>query len=172
MYRKLLITVVLGVPLLCSAATSTWEAFDYVNCRHWQITTDYRGYGKDYERAKQVVKSLSSPEPESLWQVLYGVRMFEETEDQYGVCITQENKITCDPGTAFPLAGATLIQKRPQTFICSKGCKSIQFPVLYEMGYEDGGDSAEYAPAKRRFERQCHEKRRAKEFFERLDKNR
>jgi hypothetical protein len=170
MYLRLLTAIAFAIPHLSCATTSTWEAFDYKNCRHWQITNDFQGYGHSFEKAEQIARQYASKG--QAWPVLVGGRLFEDVEDQYGVCRTYAGSITCKSDTEFPLAGATFIEVKRQTFRCKNGCERVPFMVLYEMPYEDGSYSAEWAPAARKFEAECHEQHRRKKFFERLNKSR
>ena len=169
MHIKLLMMIAFTAPLMCHAATSTWEAFEYKNCRHWEITNDFLRNGESFNKAKKIEKEINASLTQPKWSVLYGFRMFEEAEGQYGVCSEQANnhntRIECRAETKFPLAGTTFAEVKPQVFECVKGCKKIPFSILYAKGYEDGGDSIEWERAIRKFELTCHEERRAKKFF-------
>ena len=172
MSPRLLILIVLAIPHLSCAATSTWEAFDYKNCHHWEFTDDFGGYGPSYEKAVQLMDEMTTAEGRN-GIVVQGWKMFEEAEMQYGVCkggIVET--MTCKSATEFPLADATFVEVKPMTFRCTKGCEKVPFTMLYGKGYEDGPDSSDWAPAARKFESQCHEERRYKNYYKRLDKKR
>jgi hypothetical protein len=171
MHPRLLLTVLLAVPVTCCAATTTWETFDYKNCKHWSITDDYEGRGEAFQKAGEVWEKLNQSGAAKDLYVQQGTALFETNSKEYGVCYIRSETprtIECSPDTEFPLAGATFTEQESNTFKCTKGCEKLTFNMLYEMGYEDGPDSKYWGQAARKFESVCHEKQRKKEFFDRL----
>jgi hypothetical protein len=166
---RFLLAMVLVVPVSCFAATATWEAFDYKNCIHWSITSDFVSSEETHQRALKVWNRLSKPGAATEWGILQGSKLFEDGLNEYGVCNFQPEAITCSPDTEFPLAGATFTEQESNTFKCTKGCEKFMLNMLYQMGYGDGPDSKHWGKAARKFEAVCHEKQRKKKFFDRLD---
>ena len=145
---RLLISFLIFLPVLCSAASPTWEAFDYKNCRHWSIADDYEGSGDDYQKAIDVAKKLNQAGAPEVWVIFGSEKLYEYNEiPEYGVCNISVNSvrsgktetttetIACHSDTAFPLGGATFFgNAEDKTFKCIKGCKNNTIKMLYELG--------------------------------------
>lgn len=168
MIFRLLIIAFLTLPVTCQGATSTWEAFDNKNCKHWTITTDYSGGDPEFERAKELLERLNREEGREVgWQLLQAWESSGEMT-RFGVCAHKQSinswLIACHPSTDFPLAGATIILDSDRKIAkCISGCEKVPFGRLYEIGYEDGPDSKYLAPAARKFEAACRKKNRGKQ---------
>lgn len=157
---RLLIAASLTFPALCEGATSTWEAFDYKNCKHWTVTSDYGESGPRFERAKQLLERLNQAgDGKEAWHILEAWVSSERTP-YFGVCTSEVGiagrLLTCHPGTEFPVAGATIVMDGGRmTAKCISGCDKVPFGMLYWRGYEDGPDSRYLAPATRKFRKLC-----------------
>jgi hypothetical protein len=112
MFLRLPIAVLFIVPVTCGAATSTWEAFDYKNCKHWEITSDYAGRGKAFEKANEILQKLKQSGSSDNWYFLQGWKAYEENTTEYGICSFVPGSFTCHPSTEFVLAGTTFTRCR------------------------------------------------------------
>jgi len=170
MSLRFLIFVALAVPLYSFAATTDWDAFDFNTCKHWKITNDFGGSGDAFDKAQNLSREQNQSGSAEHWFVIEAGKLYEEGKPEYGVCRFEPRSITCHPGTVFPIAGATFEEKRKMTFQCTRGCDHLPFRAFYQAPYEDGPASEEWGSAARKFEAVCHEEKKYREFFKRLNK--
>ena len=156
---NLLVAAILALPVLCGAATGTWEAFAYKNCEHWTMSTDYSGSGEAFRKANELLQRLNLAAAREDWHFLeaYG----SQGKILYGVCSYAGNTFSCHQGTEFPLAGTTFMYSEKMIVRCIRGCEKLPFNVMYERGYEDGEDSKELAPASKKFKAACRQRKKS-----------
>ncbi len=164
--------------LPCVAATTSWEAFDLENCRHWSMTPDdFLGSGDSFEKASKLAKENNSKVESNKWLVVEGTALYEFNDNLYGVCRFPSNDIiTCAKGVNFPLSGATYkrtgTQVTLENYQCIRGCDTTDIQMIHDMGYETDELNSEYESLQEKFELKCNENEKRKTFFEEYRKRR
>lgn len=177
MLRHLSLIVASVIAFPCVAATTSWEAFDLANCKHWMMTPDdFEGRGENFERAKELAEELNAKNKDNHWLVVEGGVMLEEGDDLYGVCSFQHSwsVLTCAKGIDFPLSGATYRKMGPgitlETYKCIQGCDATEVQMIHDMGYETEDSNVEHVKLQAKFERKCHEKEKRKKASDEYNK--
>lgn len=144
---------------------SNFEAFDFKNCLHWDITNEMygdlnaapRGYVSAVKLANRQPysrhKSMSNAEFERMYEahpyevvVVYSALAHDmkskeyKSIEKYGVCKPHYPKgIECLPNQDFPLSGASYLVVRSKgalpTLRCVAGCTEAP-AAIHDMGYE------------------------------------
>ena len=164
---------------------SNYEAFDFKNCLHWEITNEMHGDDLSQESKKYIAalnlanrqlyslhKKMSAIEYDQIYKdhlyetvAVYSAYAYDKKNkkdvDKYGVCKPQPPRgIKCLPKQDFPLSGASYQVARSKgdlpTLRCEAGCTGVP-ATIHDMGYEamDGERNIEQEAALRKFNKMC-----------------
>lgn len=164
-------SLLICVPLFCSAASFEFEAFDLKNCSHWIFSSDsypspnvdLTGNRNYLKAAASLAKSNPNYEKEG-WSIYSAHNNTNPVSlSKFGACrlSNDANKFECLKAYDFPLSAAayTIIKYRGQlpTYICTANCEATAIRNIYDMGYEnmDGERNIEYEIMNRKFKRLC-----------------
>ncbi len=162
---------------------SNYEAFDFRNCLHWNITNTMHGDDLSKEPERYIAalnlanrqpysrhKTMSNVEFERMYRdhsdevvVVYSAYAYDKNKkkdiEKYGVC-NYTAGFTCLPNQDFPLAGASYKAIRSKgelvTSVCVAGCTGAP-AAIHDMGYEtmDGERNIEREAAQKKFRKIC-----------------
>ena len=164
---------------------ANYEAFDFKNCLHWNITNEMHGDDlknepKQYIAALELAnrqpysrhKIMSAEELTRMYEahpyemvIVYSAYAYEKKSkkdiEEYGVCRgNHPTGIACLPNQHFPLAGARYKEIRSKgplaTLVCVAGCTGAP-ATIHDMGYEnmEGEKNIEREAALRKFRKMC-----------------
>ena len=132
------------------SANSELEAFDFVRCEHWSISSDSVGSTDPVQARKRaaaqahLVSRLGQAAESLGWWIFVATKMDNpDGADRYGACrLTNDGKrFECIDGSAFPLAGLSFVLGRSKgklsTYVCAATCKAGTIKAVHDMGYEN-----------------------------------
>ena len=161
---RLLTAVAFLVSFSASAATTTWEAYDFRTCTHWRVTpNDFGPTGPAYAGAAALAERANGGIPEGGWIVVEAQALWKAAEPGYGVCrFADDSVLSCMPGAGFPLAGAAYTKVSQagaeDVYICSRDCDRTGVGMILDTAYEEATVFSKRALRTiRHFESSCHE---------------